>query len=63
MGDPVVLSYKAAPEFKGRWNNIAPCCALEPTIMTLGMSAQSVQLIGMAEDLQPQGWLKCFGGG
>ena len=62
MGDPMVLPYKTAPEFKGSSNNISPRCALEPTIKTLGMSAQSAQLIGVAEDLHHQGRLKCFGG-
>ena len=40
---------------KGRPNNIAPRCTLEPTIQSLGISAHCLQLIGMAQNLHHQG--------
>jgi hypothetical protein len=55
MGDPMILAHKAASGFKGRPNNIAPRCALEATIQTLGISSHRFQLIGVAQNLHHQG--------
>ncbi|MDA7551216.1 hypothetical protein N8760_05295 [Rhodobacteraceae bacterium] len=49
-----ILPHKAAAGLKGGAHHIAPRCALEPTIKTLGISAYSVQLIGMAQNLNHQ---------
>ena len=63
MGHPVILAHKAAAWFEGRAHNITPGGTLEPTIQTLGISANRIPLIGVAQNLHHQGLLKCFGGG
>jgi hypothetical protein len=55
MGLPAILAHKAATGLKGGAHNIAQASALEPTVMSLDISAHCVQLIGMAEDLHHQG--------
>ena len=51
MGNPVILPDKAAAWFEGRAHNIAPGGTLKPTIQTLGISTNRVQLISVAQNL------------
>ncbi|MDC0521024.1 hypothetical protein OAN71_01090, partial [bacterium] len=60
MGDPTILPHKAASGFKGGPNYIAPRCTLEATIQTLGISANHIYLIGMAQNLNHQGPAQVF---
>ena len=56
MGLSAILAHKAATGLEGGAHNIAQASALEPTVMSLDISAHCVQLIGMAEDLHHQGF-------
>jgi hypothetical protein len=55
MGHPVILAYKSAAWLEGGTYHIAPGGTLKPTIQTLGISTDSINLISMALNLHHQG--------
>jgi hypothetical protein len=55
MGHPVILAYKSAAWLEGGTYHIAPGGTLKPTIQTLGISTDSINLISMAQNLHHQG--------
>ena len=54
MRDPMILAHKAASGFKGGTQHIAQRGTLQSSIQPLRISAQSFQLLGVAQNLNHQ---------